>query len=125
MTTYQQYLEVSNHLKSNWQKTPMFFSGEPIEPPPPYAVASSYGVVNDQCGKSRKDIRGYTVVLFDVHRGKVEKIISDFLDEFSGAITASRLEFENVSHTGQIERIEDDLYAGSVSFKVLSLYSTN
>ena len=122
VTSYEQYVEVSNYIKTKWVETPVFILDEPIGIAPPYIVVRGYGVSNTTigCSNIREDQRGYDILAYNIHRGKTEKMLSDLLDRFNNTKTPSGLDLCNVEQTGQTARLEEGIYEGMLSFKVKS-----
>ncbi len=123
MTSYEQYVEVANFVKTEFLMTPVYMLGEAIKIEPPYVVVRVFGIANESCGDVRQDIKGYNIFCYGENGGRAEKLISDVLGVFTGASTPSRLELVNLESVGMIERLEDDLFEGVVSFQVSSIFS--
>jgi hypothetical protein len=122
MTPFEQYQEVSQFIIDTFTQTPVFIEGEVIDVLPPYMIVKAYGTGNQYYNKSRGDTKGYSLVLYDIHRGKVEKLLSDALGTFMQVRTSSGLMIDNATASEYINRLEDTLYEGVITFTVESTY---
>jgi len=126
MTSYEQYVEIANHIKAYSETTPVYMFGEKINIAPPYIVIQSYGITNEAQGfqgTTRKDVKGYNIFCCEKNIGKTEKLISDVLDEFTANSTTNKLELDKLEFSGIINRMEDTLFEGVISFQVSSIFN--
>jgi len=126
MTSYEQYEEIAHHIKNYFQDTSVFMMGEKINISPPYIVVQSYGITNEACGftgSTRKDVKGYNIFCYEKNIGKTEKLISDVLDEFTANSTTNKLELDKLEFSGIINRLENTLFEGVISFQVSSIFN--
>ena len=121
MTLFEQYVDVSEFVQTVLNPiAPVFMEGEVIEVLPPYYVIKAYGVGAEYMNQTREDTRGYSVYAHGKNRGKTEKIVSDALDLLMQKRTSSGLSIDNAVYAGFINRLEDSLYEGIVTFSVIS-----
>ncbi len=121
MTSYQQYETVLQFIKDTWVQTPVFIVDETINVSVPYIVVSSFGVENKsyQCGSIREDTKGYNLMAYDVHRGGVEKLLSDLLDTFN-ITKIGDIDICGLEQSGPQIKLEEELYEGMITFQVKS-----
>ena len=127
MTSYDQYVDVATFVKSTFAAVPVFMRGETITVEPPYVVLRSFGIINEHCGFTgavRKDVKGYNLFVYAKNIGRAEKLLSEVLNAFTAVVTPAGLDLENLSYEGVINRLEDDLYEGVITFRVASIFST-
>ncbi len=123
MTSYEQFVEISEFVKGGTVAAPVFMMGEAIDIPAPYLVLRSFGIASTHCGLVRTDTKGYTISCYGVNRGRTESLVSEVLNDFTGVVTPSRLELENLEYTGAINILEDNLHEAVVSFRVASTFN--
>ena len=122
MTSYEQYQEVAKFVRAELLPIYTYIEGEVIDKPAPYMVLKTFGVGNEYANKTRMDTMGYSIHCYAEHRGKAEKLVSDTLNSLMQVKTVSGLSIEDAAFAGFINRLEDDLYEGIVSFSVESNY---
>ena len=125
MTPYEQYVSVATFVRSSFTYCPVYMVGERVKTPPPYVVLRSYGVANEGYGFDngvRKDVKGYSAMCYGTKSGKAELLVSEFLNHFTGIQNSDKLSFEGMTNEGWINRLEDDLFEGLVSFRVSSIF---
>ena len=122
MTSYEQYVDVVEHIKTVWVTTPVFVKDEPIEVDPPYLVVQSYGISNTtlNCGNIREDQRGYELFCYAAHRGKAEKLVSDVLDALNNTRTTSGLDVCGLEYAEPIAKMENGIFEAVIRFTVKS-----
>ena len=126
MTSYDQYVNIATFVKSTFTSAPVFIRGEVIKIDPPYIVLRSFGIINEHCGFTgvvRKDVKGYNIFVYEKNIGRTEKLLSEVLNDFTAVVTPQGLDLENLSYEGGINRLEDDLYEGVITFRVTSIFS--
>ncbi len=127
MTTYEQYVEVMQEFNKFEQVSgiKVFTFGADIKIKAPFIVIKPYGIGNEELGLnpcSRRDTKGYSVRVYGVNHGRTESVISDFMDHHFALRFGTGLFFDTIEHTGEIQRLEDDLFEGVITAWVSSIY---
>jgi len=117
MTAFEHYQAIANYITDEWTATPVYMLGEVIDIEPPYIVLKAFGIANKSTmgGNEREDVKGFSIATYSANRGLNESMMSDLLDAFT-MVNANGIVIEDITQMGGIDKLEDNLFEGSLSF---------
>jgi hypothetical protein len=119
---YDKYVTIAQYFVDNWTTTPVYMKDEikDTEGVTEFITLDNWGKMGDNCLNELVPNQDMVVKVgfYSNHKGKVEKLRSDFQLQFSGVAINENLTIGKIILSENVHRLEDDLFEGFVSFTV-------
>lgn len=114
MARFDTYVDIAQYIKDTWSRTQVFMKNEDCSGDE-FIVIDTYGLGAEQYFREINDIRGWRIIFYAKHYGTIEKLISEFIQQYrfdNNKPTA----FEDMRVDGATVQLENSLYEGVIKF---------